>query len=322
MLLIRKNEIKQNSINLLSSQFKVVNFEFESFYYGNNALGIHNLNMLDKCQSISEEHKLIRDVIKHSYKNIEISVKSRAYSYLMARLKSMSIEYVPSNIDILSFYFIVNLNDEVVSNEVLKTFWNSESGLRVMSNDIIISSAIIMSYIESYLEKNKNVKKIDYISTFFEPSHYGFSSPAYCGLRERCFILNNFEIISKKNSNLYKKEIDEHKKYIKNLNHIYCNDIFSVSNLYEKFNYIPEDIFVLIIESLFVKMLVFPYSGNLLFSKNVSENIKQYVSIQRKGFVNKMKELHNSIVNKETMLHKCESKDFIKIYERISHGGL
>ena len=312
MFLLRKKEIDQFYINLISSCYNIFHFDYYSFFYGEYKLEKFKPYDLDKIINSQEEIECVKILLKSNSKSI-ISEKHRSYISFFALLRNLAKSYVSSEIDIMSFYLLVNCHwiDEIFDES--NVFWSSSLGSLSEHKKNTIFKIAINSFVSNNLNKNKTLS-FKSLTCSFIPEFNDFNN-----LRNIYFFIKNREklnLLKEENINFKQKYIDffHHNKYV--------NNKVSIDKFFEHFYYIPEDTMVGIFQNLYDKEVLIPYSGSVMLTDKFKEVFNELCYFQGPKIIDEAKKIHYNISCNNTLINRCDSSDILKTFERICNGKM
>lgn len=312
MFLLRKKELDQFYSNLISSYYDVFNFDYYSFFYGDYKLTKFKLYDFNLISNVQEEMDCIKLLLTCNNKLL-VSEKYRSYISFFALVRNLSKSYIKSEIDIMSFYVLANCfwADQIYEESVI--FWQSSLGSLSDYKKNTIFKVAINSFVSNSLSKNRSLS-FKSLACSFIPDCNNLNN-----LRNIYFFIKNYNKLDL----LREEDFNFRDKYINFFHHNkYVNGKMSIDRFFEYFYYIPEDTMVGIFQNLYEKEVLIPYSGNIIFTDKFKSIFNEICYFQGIDTIDQVKKIHYNIISKNTLIHRCDSIEMLKTFERICNGKM
>ncbi len=313
MILIRKNEVDTNILNVIMKKKQVYHYNFDILFQGEIWTDIRMSSLFESVDSDMEEYGILKSFF-HSDK-IDIDNDTRSFLYMIASLKKYSIGKNTVGLNLLSMYMLSNVTDAKELNLFENEFWDIGVANEIPKIDPRIATALIIDLVLKKADKVKlNSNSVSCLS-------YHRKNLSYQKLRERYFLIKNK---SKLKDVLYDKTFDEKEMSMpEDKSNLYVLKNFtSLKTIREKLPYVPNDIFCFFIDSLVEKKICLPVLDNLVYLKNSKYKFYDLINGPDRNFVNDMKKIYNEIYSQSSIMHKCDSKELKVIFRRISNGKI
>lgn len=313
MFLLRKKELDSFYESMISSYYDINHFDYHSFFYGNYKLSKFSLYDFNLLINDQEEISCIKTLLGVSIEKKDILEKHRSFISFFALIRNLLKSYSKSEIDIMSFYILLNCNwiDDI--SEESKKFWESSSGSLSNHKKSNIFKIAINSFVSNKLEKNKFLSFRSLILSFIPD--YNSSN----NLRNIYFFIKNYEKLKLLKDHSINFKNNYLKFYKQNRS---VNEKLSIEKFCEYFYYIPEDTMAGIFQNMYEKEILIPYCGNIILTDKFKDIFSETYYYQNKNTIDQMRKIHYNIISKNTLIHRCEDNDLLETFERICNGKM
>lgn len=313
MILIRKNEVDTNILNVIMQKKQVYHYNFDILFHGESWTDLRMSSFFESVDSEMEEYGILKSFF-HSDK-IDISNDVRSFLYMISSLKKYSIIKSTGGMNLISIYMLANIANTKELNLFERDFWDIEVAKEIPQLDPRIAIDLIIDLVI------KKAKKISSKNNNISCLSYHGKNLNYKNLRERYFLIKNK---SKLKDVLHDKNFDEKEMSMpEDKSNLYILTSFtSLKTIREKFAYVPNDVFCFFIDSLRERKICLPILDNLVYLKNSKYIVHDLTKGADFNLVNDMQKIYNEIYSQSSIMHKCDSKEVKFIFRRISSGQI
>lgn len=304
MFLFRQKEIPDFLKEALTCNFKM--FPFMSFFYGDRST--FNSFNLENLKNNDAEFYLAKKILKNG---LSFSLEERNTLYFFATSRKTILLKKHKNISFMSFFILYNMLYLKDMSDECSRMHNSPI-FKAKNNGLIKKNFILSELLVSNSGCNKkNMKNIDLT--------HSYSYSEYLSTTAKRFVYLNKDLIIKekiKDKKLLLSIMDSSKK------NTYAHEIFNIDNFVNNFSYIPRDVLILCMSHLEKDDLLHFVNGNIIAKPVLFEDFHTYKSLEDYDFGKLLIEVRESMQNNSHILSRCDDKDVVSIYRKISYGKI